>query len=224
MRATTEYLDLLGSWLSTKQRLRDTVQTLTEPLSELQVFLYTLTAAFDLDSAVGVQLDAVGVRVNRTRYLPEPLEGVYFAWDTSGLGWEEGTWQGPGDPDTGLVRLDDDNYRLLLRAVIAANQWDSTVPGIAAILDILFADTGTLISVIDNQNMTMTIGVSGVRPPAVFLYLLGTGQVPIKPEGVGSSTVVTSVDGDPIFGFDAAGDYVAGWDTGSWGLPIPPTV
>ena len=65
----------------------------------------SLTKEFDLDSAIGAQLDVIGEWVGVTRDIPTPLTGVYFAFDTAGLGFDEGAWQGPFDPDTGSPSL-----------------------------------------------------------------------------------------------------------------------
>ncbi|MFX6149299.1 DUF2612 domain-containing protein, partial [Acinetobacter baumannii] len=79
--------------------------------------------------------------------------------------------KGPFDPDTGLTTLDDDTYRLLIKAKIGANHWDGTLEGSAAILNSIF-DSSTHVFIEDHQDMSMTIGVSGKIPSPVFLALL----------------------------------------------------
>nr|WP_230946052.1 DUF2612 domain-containing protein [Burkholderia vietnamiensis] len=67
----------------------------------------------------------------------------------------------------------------------------------------------------------MTIGIAGKVPSAVFLALLAGGYIPLKPEGVRVAyTIVTTVDGAPMFGFDMNNQFVAGFDTGAWGKPV----
>ena len=97
----------------------------------------------------------------------------------------------------------DDTYRVLIRAKIGANHWDGTLGTSAAILDQIF-DNGTNVFIQDNQDMTMTFGVSGAIPSAVLLALLKGGYIPLKPEGVlVNSYIVTSSTGASIFGFVA---------------------
>ncbi|WP_367305243.1 DUF2612 domain-containing protein [Burkholderia multivorans] len=80
---------------------------------------------------------------------------------------------------------------------------------------------GTRVFIEDHQDMSMTIGISGKVPSAVFLALLAGGYIPLKPEGVRVAyTIVTSVDGAPLFGFDMNSDLVAGFDTGVWGTAL----
>lgn len=171
---------------------------------------------FDLDKAVGDQLDAVGVRVGIYRRVNTPLAGVYFSFDVDGLGFDQGVWKGPFDPDSGVTILDDETYRLLIRAKIGANQWDGTVENSRRILELIF-NGASHVYVQDNQDMTMTIGVSGQPPSALFMALLTGGYIPVKPEGVRVDYYIASSEDGPIFGFDMENEYVAGFDTGSWG-------
>lgn len=176
----------------------------------------SLPEAFDLDEAVGAQLDVVGEWVGISRNISTPLTGVYFALDTDGLGFDEGAWQGPFDPDFGITVLDDDTYRTLIRARIGANRWDGTMEQSKAILDLVFSgDTSVFIE--DNQDMTITIGVAGKRPTALQLALLTGGYIPIKPQSVGVDYYIVPSQDGPMFGFDIDNQYVAGFDEGSWG-------
>lgn len=214
---TDDYLALITSEHRGRPKFVSTVAETIAPYVETQAFLADLPAAFDIDTAVGVQLDAVGEWVGRSRYVNIPLVSVWFSWDTAGLGWEQGVWKGAYDPTTGVAALDDETYRLLLRAKIVANQWNSSIQGAQAALDVMFGMTGTLIFLEDHQDMTMTIGVAGLVPNALFLALLAGGYIPIKPSGVGVTYSVTTITETPIFGWDVESAHVSGWDVGSWG-------
>lgn len=185
-------------------------------------FLGATTAAdhlpddFDLDIAVGAQLDVVGQWVGVSRNIATPLSGVYFALDTENLGFDQGAWQGPFDPDTGITILDDDTYRTLLRARIGANRWNGTLEQSKAILDLVFSGD-TFVFIQDNQDMTITVGVTGKRPTALQLSLLTGGYIQIKPQSVGIDYYIAPTDDGPLFGFDGNNKYVAGFDIGSWG-------
>lgn len=216
MASTDKYLALITGQHRGKPKFAATVLGAVAPLVDLQNLIGTFPAAYDLDSAVGVQLDAVGLWVGRSRTVATPLAGVYFSWDTEGLGWDQGVWKGPYDPDTGVVSLDDETYRVLLRAKIAANSWDGTLPGAKAVLDWAFNDPDTHVFVQDNMDMSMTIGVAGKLPTPIVRALITGGYIPVKPEGVRLNYAVTTVDGAPLFGFDMNNSQVAGWDTGAW--------
>lgn len=220
MADITKYTDRITSEHNQKPKFMAMVAALAQPMVDLQNLLGSMPGKFDLDSAVDAQLDDVGLWVGISRNVPIPLTNVYFSLDIDGLGFDQGNWKGPFDPDTGLTRLDDATYRLVIRAKIGANHWDGTLGASKAILDSIFGG-GTVVFIQDNQDMSMTIGVAGVIPSAVFLALLKNGLIPLKPEGVGINlVVVTSDDGAPIFGFDMENDLVSGFDTGAWGTPL----
>lgn len=220
MADITKYTDRITSEHNQQPDFMAVVEALARPMVDLQNLMLGMPGNFDLDTAVDAQLDDVGLWVGISRNVPVPLTGVYFSFDTAGVGFDQGSWKGPFDPDTGLTRLDNETYRLVLRAKIGANHWDGTLESSKAILDSIFGG-GTFVFIQDNQDMTMTIGIAGVIPSAVFLALLANGLIPLKPEGVGINLViVTSVDGAPIFGFDMSNDLVAGFDTGAWGTPL----
>jgi hypothetical protein len=165
------------------------------------------------------------VRVGISRFVKIPLANIYFAWATAGLGWAEGSWKGPFDPTQGITELDDATYRLLIRTKIAANSWDGTVMGAASALANIFNNTltpGTKLFIQDNYDMTMTVGISGELPPAVFLSLLATGEIQLRPVGVSASYVKTSVNNTPCFGWGESNEFVSGWGTGAWAAPIVP--
>lgn len=220
MAEITKYTDRITSEHNQQPDFMAVVEALAQPMVDLQNLLGSMPGKFDLDDAVGVQLDDVGLWVGISRNVSVPLAGVYFSFDTDGVGFDQGNWKGPFDPDTGLTRLDDDTYRLVIRAKIGANHWDGTLESSKAILDSIFGG-GTFVFIQDNQDMSMTIGVSGHVPSAVFLALLSGGYIPLKPEGVRINIViVTTVDGAPIFGFDMDNNLVAGFDEGAWGTPL----
>lgn len=119
-----------------------------------------------------------------------------------------------------MTSLDDDTYRLVLRARIGANHWDGTMQSLPAILNTLF-NGDTHIFIEDNQDMSMTYGIAGQLPSAVFLALLEGGYIPLKPEGVRVNYVlVTTNQGAPIFGFDMQSEVVSGFDAGAWGMSV----
>lgn len=152
--------------------------------------LRSFKALFDLDVAIGQQLDMLGLWIGASRNIPIPLTGVYFAFNTTGLGFNQGTWFGIGDSASGLTTLSDDQYRLLLRAKIASNHWDGTVPGAYAIWAIVFQFEPFNILIQDNQDMTMQFTLVGTNIPAVTKALLTNGLIALIPAGV-SATYVT---------------------------------
>lgn len=201
-----------------------TVSALIDPFCALEKLFQEMRFSFDLDKAVGEQLDAVGVRVGITRLLHTPLDGVYFALDTADVGIDEGFWKGEYDPETGIISLPDDMYRLIIRAKIVANSWDGTIPGAYTAWETVFADTGSLILIQDNQDMSFVIGVASVALNPVLEQLLVEGYIAFKPEGVRVSWYSITTTGGPLFGLDMDSKVIAGLDIGSFGKEITPII
>lgn len=211
------YLDLIPAMNRGMPRFTSMIEAELAPVVAAQETILHLTVDFDLDVAVGAQLDVDGEWIGRTRYVNVPIAGVFFTFDDSARGFDQGIWyQSQYAVAGGITRLDDETYRTLLRAKIAANHWDGTLPGAQAALSIMFPAGETRAFIIDNQDMSMTFAVSGKVPSLLFIALLSQGYIPLKPEGVRANYVVTTAEG-PLFGFDVQNEFISGLDTGAWG-------
>lgn len=216
------YLALITDQHNQQPNYVQSVSVSVQPFADGIALLNELVEDFDLDEAIGVQLDAVGVRVGRSRYLTIPLN-VYFSWGVPHLGWGEGIWKGPFDALDGLARLPDDPYRILLRAVIVANVWDGTIPdAYRAWNDVLFANTPFRILIQDYGDETMAIALVGEAPDAITKALFTTGELDLKPAAVTLYHVLPTVypagasGGTPLFGWGADNDNIGGWGHGAW--------
>lgn len=217
MTDASKYTGLITSQHANKPKFMAMVAGVAQPFVDLQAVLANIPVSYDLDNAIGDQLDVVGEWVGISRNISTPL-AVYFSLDTSGLGFDQGSWQGPYDPSTGLISLDDDTYRLLIRAKIGANSWDGTLGTSAAILNGIFGGD-TYVFMQDNGDMTITFGMAGKTPSAVFMALLSHGYIPLKPSTVHVNAYLkSSVSGTPLFGFDVENQYISGFDVGSLGI------
>lgn len=212
------YLQLITSKHYGKPKFMNTVAITLQPFADLMFQLNSLSAKFDLDVAAGDQLDAIGEWVGVQREISTPLVGVYFSLDSGTLGLDQGTMQGPFDPTTALVSLPDDSFRTLIRARIASNQWDGTVPGAYAAWDTLFAGTGFGILIQNLGGMHMIYALTGPAPDAVTQALFTGGYLNIKPASVQIDFYMTpAATGIPYFGLDSASPVIAGLDIGAFG-------
>ncbi|WP_158810246.1 DUF2612 domain-containing protein [Beijerinckia sp. L45] len=151
MAETSDYLALIPPLHAGQPNFVATVGFSVDPLARIQSALFALIDDFDLDDAIGVQLDAVGVRVGLSRLVPYALQGLFFSWGDPIRGWGAGVWKGRYDVGTSLYSLDDDTYRRLLFAKILANTWDGTVEGEEGIYNAYFTDQATLVFVSDDS-------------------------------------------------------------------------
>lgn len=223
MASVAQYLALITSAFQGKPNFTGVVTANVSVPARVQDLLTSMIALFDLDVAGGDQLDIIGQWVGGSRQVAIPSAGVYFTWDGTDftVGWDYGSWQPPGGEST-ITSLPDDAYRTLLRAKIAANQWDGTTTGAYLIWEAVFPQYNILI--IDHQDMSYDLAIVGGIVDSLTLALLTGGYIPLKPEAVRINEVLVPVDTNPAFAWDVpATDLLAGWDTGSWLREIPTT-
>lgn len=216
-----EYLDLITSQYRKKPNFTAMVGADVALPIRIQDLLTSMIPIFDVETAVGDQLDIIGEWVGITRNVAIPIDNVFFSWDeTTILGWDSGSWR-PALAPSSITVLPDDNYRILIKAKIAANQWDGTTDGAYAIWDQVFTSITILIQ--DNQDMTYNLAIVGGMIDAVTLALITGGYIPLKPEGVRVASYYIAVDDGPVFGWDVDSDLLGGWDESSWVMEVPPT-
>lgn len=204
MAGVTDYTQLITSEHADKPKFVAMVAAVAGAFVDSQNFLNGITAAFDLDTATGAQLDVIGLWVGIPRRINVPVSNVYFAWDTAGIGWDQGVWFSTGDPSDSISVLDDDTYRLVLRAKIAANNWDGTTITAAPILNSIFNGRGTYVQLNDNGDMSFNVYIMGPEPSALKKALIAGDYIPVKPAGVRVNYGIgLTLDGS----IDLAGDY-----------------
>lgn len=218
------YTDLITSEHKNKPKFNSTVEVIASFYTHLQNVLASIPGKFDVDSAVGSQLDIVGLWVGVSRFISSPLTGIYFEWDASDttVGWDKGLWIGDYAPTTGYVELPDEYYRILIKAKIAANQWDGSIDAAYDVWENLFTQNTIIIQ--DNQNMSMGVVIAGDALDALTKALITGGYIPLKPEGVRVSYYAIPGVTAPVFSWDAEDNAgLAGWDVGAWAEILSPT-
>lgn len=185
-----KYISLITQEHIDKPDFKATVGIITQAYSDIQDVLHSYTYEFDLDVAIGAQLDAVGLWIGQSRTISLLIEGVYFTWDDRVVtGWDSGVWFGIGDPTNEIVVLDDITYRKLLYAKILSNNWKGDRESIYAIFDAFVTPT-TPILVQDNQGqsqpatMIMTITITEGSMSELELAIIKNGYVIVAPAGV----------------------------------------
>ncbi|MBX8880236.1 DUF2612 domain-containing protein [Enterobacter ludwigii] len=222
----SKYTGLITNYHATKPKFYDHIDLSTRPLTNVILSMQGLLTAFDLDKATGAQLDILGLWIGRSRIVRQPITGVYFSWDTDDLGYDQGVWQGPYDPDSGYTSLSDETYRIILKAKIAINNWDGRNDSLPPILDAATEGSGIRMQIVDNQDMTISVWVFPETDiDDVSLELIAAirqGYLTIKAAGVWAGSIETPAvetpsEGNKFFGFDMENDYFAGFDSGAWG-------
>lgn len=213
---SNQYTELIAGAHRNKEKFQEWIFTLTEPLNEAREKLIEMQALFDVETAVGDQLDAVGARVGASRYLPVMLTDVYFALDDyMGIGLDLGVWKGPYDPGDGLVRLDDETFRAVIKSTILMNHWDGqngSLPDFVAGVFANFGVVGKFMDLQDFQTMQVAINLTPQTTPPVVYDLLSRRIIDIVAAGV----ALNLTENLPWFGFDYETQSVKGLGEGYW--------
>ena len=155
------------------------------PLKNVSDLNHTMSTYLNLDKVVGKGLDLIGQILGLSRQLPfQPVENSSI--------------------------LDDDYYRLVLKAKIAKNQWRGTKEGLYELWGNLFPENPLLI--VDNQNMTCQVVVIGLNDRLSRELILADYIVP-RPAGVRYDYGFTD---KPIYAQDMNTEYLKGLDEGYW--------
>lgn len=178
------YLKLVTSEYRNSPKFLSWLLACLRPLDDANECLASFVTSFDLDFAVGVQLDALGVIIGQSRTVGfQPSGGVSPV-------------------------LTDTTYRTLLKARILQNQWSGTINSLYTSWQLLFP--GGRITIVDNHNMTATIILSGAFD-SIMSDLIQQGYIVPRPETVQYDFAFATT---PIFSVDFDNSLLAGVDMG----------
>lgn len=211
-----DYLNLITSQYQTSTKMMEWLSSLFGVVQDITTTLESIDSAYDVDTAVGAQLDVCGDIVGISRELEVPLSGIFFSWGDSTLGWGLGVWQDEADPQTELVSLPDDVYRTIIKAKIVANSWQGSIPGIYDSWSIVFSDEGTMLLIQNRYDMKYSIAIAGAPLSEILRQLLIQGLLPLRPAGVEIFEYFAPASSDPLFAWGIENSILAGWGTGAF--------
>lgn len=218
----SKYTGLVTSQHADKPKFISTVTTSCQPLADLSDLYSRIPQLYDVDVAVGQQLDVVGQWVGVSRELDAPLAGVYFAFDTIDVGFDQGVWLGPYDPVSGLVSLPDDFYRVVIKARILNNHWNGSKEDAYTLANAIFSILGFSLFMEDHSDLTINLGLVGASTPSAMVQaLLTSGKFDVKPATIRIVNYLYSSAPGPMFAFDINNSTFGGFDQGSWATVIP---
>lgn len=214
----SEYIDKITPFFRGSPNFTAMVCRVTSAIVRTRSVVIAVPYAYDLDQAIGAQLDVCGEWVGRSRKIIIPLENYWFSLDIEGLGLDEGVWYNEYDPTTGLASLNDDDYRRIIRAKILANNWNGLIETLPEIIEMIVGDTNTKVFVDDSLDMSYVVGLSRHIPGLIALSVLDSNGIPTQPGGVHQEILCISEEGTSLFGFDVDNEYIGGLDGASWGV------
>lgn len=196
------YSDLITSEHANRPKFVGVVQASAQPFVDLQNFLQSLPANFDIDTATNVRLDTLGQWVGLKRNLQAVAPGLHT--------------QAP----IGAAPLNDTDYSYGLHSKVLTNSWDGTIASAYGTLSPNFLGFGCNLFMIDNQNMTMTTAIAGNVPSLGLQAALLGGYLEVRPAAVLSDYYVPTAPGGALFGFDIENQFISGFDSSVWANKI----
>lgn len=202
------YANLLILQYRSKPKARSHIKELVKNATGDFLF-YRLYEFFDVDNAVGAQLDIIGKIVGAQReILGLTIDKKYFSYESAP---EPNGFNRAGDVKKGVLfknrrnskesvyTLLDPDYRSLIKFKIASNHAKASMGDID---DVVFAVFGNDATVINNKNMTITYMITSANVPGLIaVYKLG--YLP-RPNGVGVDLILNVPHLNLIFGFRRA--------------------
>ena len=157
--SVVHFTNLVTSEHADKPNYMAMVAAAAQPDADLIALYASVASLYNLNSAVGAQLDVIGQIVGVTRNISTILTGVYFSLDILGLGLDQSNWQGPTDPTSGTVTLTDANFLLLIKARILANYWNGSIPAAYVLANEVYTAYGYQLFIQDYGNLSMAMGL-----------------------------------------------------------------
>lgn len=214
------YTALITSEYSASPNYMEMVAQTCQPFADLVSVLQAAPFTYDVDIAIGNQLDVVGQWVGVSRLVEVPIVDVYFSFDLAGVGFDEGVWWYKGAPENELVSLPDDFYRAVIKARILNNHWNGSKEDAYKLATWIFGPLGYTLLIKDNADLTMALGLAGGQPPTqLIIALLISGKFDVKPAGVQIINYFFPYAPGPIFALGPLPieeDVLAGLGTGYW--------
>lgn len=167
----TDYLELSRSRYTEQFKDKPVfdayIKIFIDEITELRDVLKDIKTLRDIDTATGVQLDVIGEIVGQPRVLVDFTLFPYFGFEGSLEGQTFGTyydsaiggfWKSIADKEGEDFTVDDDTYRFLIRARIAANIANSTPQGVMDAVNFILGRTDTEIEETGDAHVTIKYG------------------------------------------------------------------
>ncbi len=159
-------------WYAVTRALANQIQTAADDIA----------SSYDIDNNLGVQLDVIGRIVGTDRSSITDVQSTVVEFGDDG--------QEFGDIETqfsaGFISLDtqlsDSYFRSVIKTKVQQNNNDTTIDGIIRAVESIFENDVTA-TIIDNEDMTFDIQISGVISDIEIYLILNKDLIP-KPQGV----------------------------------------
>lgn len=191
----TPYSNLITSEHNQKPNFMSLIGSVVGAAADAVVSTQAIQPAFNLETAIGAQLDVLGLWIGQSRKIDNILIVGFFGFSEVSTGLPDGlqetfgelgdasiggSWFSLGQADSGSTILADPAYLTILKAKIVKNQWDGTISGME---QALFFIVGVECSINDAGNLTLQINVPLPITPLEEALLESLDLIP-RPAGV----------------------------------------
>lgn len=192
-----QYAALITSEHAIRPKFMSLVNLIAGGFGDITACILSMPKAFDIDTAVGAQLDIVGKWVGQARVVTNVLLTGFFGFadDPAALTFGElpspsvgGVFYELGATFQATTTLSDKDYRTILRARIVRNQSNGTLSAIENALQYVF---GVPCTVSDIGDMSLAIQVSAPITQTQEA-LLNTLDLLPRPAGVAIGSITYS--------------------------------
>lgn len=176
------------------------VGVLAGALGDATACMQSMVPAFSLNTAVGAQLDIIGLWVGQPRIIPSILIPGFFGFSDlvtgAPVGLQQpfgalqsksigGVWFGLNDAASGTTVLSDAQYLIVLRARITSNQAKGNFADLEKALAFIF---GANAAVTDNSNLMLIFTVKSPVSPLDQALITSLDILP-RPAGVSIQSI-----------------------------------
>jgi len=195
-KETETYLLMITSQYQNSPLFLDWLSTVIDMCKGDQECINQMYKDFDIDNAVGNQLNTLGEIIGQSRFLDfDP-------------------------PDGSDAKLSDADYRKVLKLKTFTNYWDGTLSNLYAAWNSVFLDCTLLIH--DNQNMSANVTLTGKLTNMIKEMIYKDLIIP-RPEGVQYFFTGDVPETSAQFYYDyddVESDYRKGYDASYWDVTI----
>lgn len=194
--------------------LQGYIKALMSEANPIECALIDTLAGRSINTAIGAQLDVLGVIVGQQREVIDasPLTFFGYAGAPGAEAYGAARYLSEGEPTTGTRLLTDDEYRLFIKARIAKNQSRGDINGLVDLISFLIDSTG--FAVIDSGGAEFSVGFFfGTLTNNEKVFISQSDLIP-KPAGVKLNLFEYPAGG--AFGYAGAPGVIAGYDVGQY--------
>lgn len=178
-----EYENLLIVQYSDKPKASETISSIVKRFKNNFDLLEQMEDAFDLDNAVGKQLDIIGKIVGISRNVDGVIPKIFFGFDgnVNARGFDSAAFYTLDQQQYTDTQLSDSDYRFFIRMKIVKNHAKATMSDDngSNLNNIVLSMFDGYAYMVDNKDMSVTIYVENSPKSYLLPYAISLDLIPL---------------------------------------------